>query len=779
MIKNYFLTAVRAFRKSPLFAVVNTIGLSIAIAFFILVAVFVRDELSYDKFHTNVDNIYRGLTENKRGQFIFGIPDKAIDLAVAQLPEVERATSVSFGSRAVLEFEGKKIFEPEYYQADAELFNIFDFSLMFGNPEEALATPENIIVSKYIMDKYYDGENPIGQTIHIFNEDKAYVIAGVLNEIPKNSRFQFNFIRAFDKQESPSEWNGSGQMFALLNDQADPSRLAEKMMNLAAENGYKGAEFNDFLIEPYGDLYLYSAWPFTASGINGDAQLISIFSIIAIVLLAIASINYVNSSTARILSRTHEIGMRKVLGASKRNIHAHFLIEAMLLTLLAVCVAAGMAEAMMPKLNELTNKELSLQYFGDPFVPGLLLGILVFVTVLSGLYPAIFAGQFSPLSSGSTSFGKRALLRKSLIVFQFVATLSLIFSSQIINNQLNMMLSADVGFDPEGILVVPLPKQESYSVIKSSFEGVAGVESVFSSPFPGRFSSSLIDHTYVLDNGEKDAALANAIRVSKGFVEAVGIKVIKGRSFDENDPSDVKNGVMINETLAAKLPWSDPMGKKLTTDTYQGKEEREIIGVFADLKPSLKFEASPGAMVITEDFYRVNLKISETDQGEIVDDLRETWSTLYPDTPMQVVYMEDRIKAAYTKERKFGQIFLYFTYIAIVIAVIGLMGLSAYTTVQKYKEIGIRKVLGGSVSGLVFYLFKSYLLLVVIAAAIAIPAGYFFMDGWLADFVQRVSISPMIFLAGLAMGVMILAAAVGFQTLKAARLNPVDILRNE
>ena len=457
----------------------------------------------------------------------------------------------------------------------------------------------------------------------------------------------------------------------------------------------------------------------------------------------------------------------------------HYLSETLFVVVLAVCVAAGLAEAMLPQLNDLAGKQINLDYFNDAFVLGLMVSVVLLVTLLAGLYPAIFAGHFNEMSlMNQNRGGRKSFLRKSLVVFQFIATLTLIFSSQIINKQLDLFLDGDIGFNPENVLVVQIPDQTSFPVIKSAMESVAGVEAVFGSPLPSTASTSLISFEYQSEAGEPEEILAHQTRVGVEFLEEMEVEVISGRDFQQGNTADMNESLLINESVARKLPWADPLGKKLKFNLFQ-EEERTIIGVFKDLRTSLKSDPVPLVMVPTDEPHRANIRITGTDQEEVIQGLREAWADTFADIPMEIIYLEDSIKANYDKERKFGQVFLYFTYITIIIASIGLLGLSSFTILQRYKEIGVRKVLGASIGSLILKLFKSYLVLIAIAALVAVPLGFMLMEKWLQEFATRIMISPVIFLIGLVLGVFILALTVGFQTIKAARLNPVDVLRNE
>lgn len=781
MVKNYFKTAIRSLRKQGIFAVTNVIGLATGIACFILISLFVRDEVTYDKFHKNTDRIYRGITVYKQG-FVAGFPDYMVELMKEQMPEVESAARIDFGARAIMKYQDKLIFENEYYHVDPEIFEIFDFSLLYGDEKEALVGERSIVISQYIMNKYFDGENPVGEFLEMNNETEPYLVTGVLNEIPANSRFQFNILSPAAKPSFDTErakWQPSGLLYVLLKPGAEPDNFQSGIEELAEANGYPGLENVDFLIEGYGDLYLESQYSFTAGGVSGDKQFIWIFGAIGLVLLLIACINYINSSTARALNRNKEIGVRKTIGASGKQIRYQFLAETLSTTVLAVLLSAGLVELLLPVLNGLAEKKLGMDYFTDPYTLPFLLLMVPLVTLLAGIYPAIFSSRISALSlfrkNGKVGKGQ---LRNYLVVFQFVITLTLIFATQIIVKQVDTLQSAEIGLNTSNTISPSLPWQSDFDLFQNTLEKVAGVEAVTSTPFPNPSGSQLkIKYEH---EGTPDSLNIYYYRVMANAPEMFGMNIVQGVSFDQSSESLYESQVLISQEIADRLPYNNPIGQQLTVknDDY-APEKRTIVGVYQNLNFNAKGKDLPTIMLTTKKRYNMNIKLAAENQENIILSLTNAWAEVAPDQPFEYRFLDDRIASYYEKERKFGEIFQYFAGIAILIAALGLLGLSAFTIIQKYKEIGIRKVLGASVSGITMGLMRKYVSLILIATVLATPLAYLLMDKWLDDFATRISMSVGIFLLGFLMSLAVLVLTVGYQTIRAALLNPVVVLKDE
>ena len=779
MFKSYLLTTFRSVKNNLGFTIVNVIGLSVGIAAFILITVFVRDELTFDKFHKNHDRIYRGLSLHDQG-FITGISDRLIDITKENMPEVEEVTLLSFAGRLVMDYNGEKVFENEFYRTNADLFKVFDFSLKYGDESDALRSNNSVVISKYIARKYYGKEDVVGEIFKMSNSDEPRIITGVLNDIEGNSSFRFNVLIPFEKDASGQRVaNVSGFAYFLLNGPVDEDEFSTKLMTIASQNGVetKGAKV---LIENFGEIYLNSDWAFSGSSVSGNKRFITIFSIIGIMLLVLACINYINSSTAKSLTRLKEVGVRKVVGASKKNVQWQFLMETGFFVSLAVVIGAGMAEYFLPRVNDLADKSMNLDYFTDYFILTFLVLLIPVVTFLAGIYPAFFISKFKTLKilKGNVVGGKSSV-RKYLVIVQLVTTLTLLFGTQVISNQINFFMDAEVGMDAEGVILFNLPRDESYEVAKDIISSVPGVEQVTASWFPGSFSTE--SPLKWMDRNEEKEMNVYTMPSAMNVVSTLGINIVKGRDFVTGSKEDEQSSVLIGESVANALGFENPIGEqiKVYNDEFR-LTNRTIIGVFKDLHFNLKGNPRKRVIVPSSRFLNaVNVRLDKSNQAETILRLKDAWMQIEPETPLQYRFMQDRIEGNYNREVRFGTIIQYFSLIAMLIAALGLFGLSIFTIVSKYKEIGIRKVLGASVWGIVINLLRSYFTLVLLASLVAIPLAYYIMDMWLSDFVNRIQVGGSVFATGIGISLFIVVITVGYQSVKAAMSNPVTILRDE
>ena len=787
MFRNYLQTTLRTFKKDIVYTLVNVLGLSVGIACFVLIALYVKDEVGYDKFHKNSDRIYRGILNYKSAGFITSTPNALLYAVKEDLPEVENAARISFGSKAVVRYQDEAIFEPESYYVDASLFEIFDFPLAIGDEKTALMAANSLVISPYIMEKYFDGENPIGQTFKFENDTVAYNITGVLKKIPNNSRFQFNFLRPLNaiqaKRYKEDSWtSNSGFIYVLVNTEIDTDAFASKVMDISTNRGYKLYEEAEFLFEPYEDLYLKSDYSFTASGVSGDAKFIYIFSIVGLLLLLIACTNYINLSTAKSFSRAKEIGVRKVVGANRKQIKAQFFGETLVITLAAVILAGGLVEYFRPVLNDLSGKSIELDYFSNPFLIGGLLVLVPLVTLLAGAYPAVFMSHFNPLKiiKGKSTTNGKDLLRKSLVVFQFVITLILTSSALIIRSQVTLFTDSQPGFNEENVITTSpnVFVRDNTDLVKSRLLSIPGVSHVTGSTIAwGGSSYPVRSETF---EEEDHTRRVSAMRVEDNFVETFDVEVIMGRGFMPGSEEDFEASVMINETAMEKFGWTDPLGMPLEIVTDKGVfGKKKVIGVFKDLKINLKHEEQPLILQLSKQHSMIQVRIDPATKTETIRRIRAEWEAIGTGAPFEYQFVDEMLENYYRKEKNTGSIFNYFTAIAILIAALGLLGLSAYTTAQKSKEIGIRKVLGARVSAILRLLVSGHMRLVFVALFIAIPITYYFMSEWLGEFANRVPVSWKFFAISAGVGILILVVAVSYQTLKATFTNPVSVLRDE
>ena len=780
MLKSYFITTLRSLRKHPVFTVVNVIGLSVGIAAFILITVFVRDELTFDRFHKNHDRIYRAMMINKDGK-PQPFPTDLIEIVNLSMPEVEALTRIQVFGETLMDYEGAKVFEKETYGADPNFFKIFDFSLKYGNESNALKDENSVVLSRYMALKYFGQEDVIGRKFEMADNDRIGVVTGVLNDVPQNSRFQFNIIVPIRKVSNGGyRFGGQGELYALLKEPVDEAGLESKLMELTAQNGFDNKFNLKFKVENYGDLHLESEFSQTASGVKGNKEFIFIFSAVGLLLLLLAVINYINSSTAKSLSTLKQVGIRKVIGATKTQIRFQFLIETALLVVVAVFLAAALAEYFLPTLNSLSGKSLKLNYFSDGFTLTFLTLLIPGITLFAGVYPAIFTSRFKTLRlMKGEAVGGKGLFRKYLVAFQLTITLVLLFGTQVIKQQVDFFVEGDIGMDPSSIITTYKARGSTYDVMKAAFEKIPGVEAVTASPFPlnGTVKMPL---QWTLENEQKTDAVPYQ-EVAGNALDVLGIQLIRGRDFISGSVEDENGSVIINQAMVGLLGFEEPLGQKikLLSPNYR-ITDYTIIGIAENLVFNLKQEATPAVIMQAEKrLSSINIKLSEGVKTETIPFLSQAWNKISPNTPFVYTVMADEIEANYEKEKKFGTVIQVFTWVAMLIAGLGLFSLSAFTIIQRYKEIGIRKVLGASVFALILSFLRSYLGLILLASLIAIPTAYYLMNLWMNDFVNHVEISSAIFAIGIGASLLIVLITVGYQSVKASLINPVDILRNE
>lgn len=779
MFKNYFSTTLRSLRKNPVFALINILGLSVGIAAFVLITVFIRDEVTFDRFHKNHDRIYRSMLYSKNG-FTTNFPGELVELASQTMPEIEEVTQLAVLGNAVMEYEGEKVFEKEFYSADPALFRIFDFSLKFGNEAEALSTQNGVVISQYMALKYFGQEDAVGKSFRFANREGDWIVTGVLNDIPDNSRFRFNIIIPNKVADTSSwRWAGTGDLYMRLSAPVDSKLFSDRLMALAVENGFNQSAF-EFKVENFGQLYFNSQLSATASGVTGNKDFVYIFSIVGFFLLLLACINYVNSSTAKSLTRLKEVGIRKVIGANRRQIKIQFILETAILVLVSVVGAAGIAEYFLPTLNELSGKTLQLNYFSDRFILIFLLLLIPAITLLAGVYPALFAARFKILllMKGQTPGGKGAL-RKYLVAFQLVITLILLFGTQTIKKQIDFFMAGEIGMDPSGVISAYIPRGKSYDIVKQAIESVPGVQEVTSSPFPS-VGSSKIPITWTSENEEKNVNV-HYDRVAPNAIRLLDLKITQGRNFIEGSEEDKNSAVIISQSVARAMELDNPVGTSVKVYNEDGNSSNStIVGVVQDLQFNLKREPLP-IIILPGNKYlgMVNIKLNEFDRAETVLRVSKAWEELDPNRPFQYSVLEDQIQANYEKEKKFGKVIQFFSWVAMLIAGLGLFSLSTFTILQKYKEVGIKKVLGASVLTLLAGFLKTYFSLIAIAACVAIPVAYWLMDSWLSEFANHIQLGVGVFITGIAISLLIVLLTIGYQSVKAALANPVDILRNE
>jgi len=793
MIKNYFKTAWRNVWKSKIFTLINVMGLAVGITACFLIYLYVHFETSYDSFNAKADRIYRIISDIKTPSDFLNwssTPGAAAINMRRDFPEVESAVRIS--DQSFLVKRGNEKFQEDHtIMADSTLFEIFDFPLIYGDKVTALKQPMSIVFSQTAAKKYFGSANPVGQTVQLTGEAINATVTGVMKDIPENSQVKADMVVSFSSQRQiygqtlDSVWTGFNlTSFLLLKPHTNATLLASKFP--AFVESHVGKQLKEaqmsvaFSIEPLRRVYLYS----TRDGSKtGNINNVYIFSIVAVFILLIACINFINLTTARSTERAKEVGIRKVSGAGRFQLARQFIAESVIIAFVAFLITILLCSLLLPLFNHLAGKEISTPFFYHPGYSLALFFISIGIGIIAGLYPALVLSSFKPVEVLKGRFSdsrKGVLLRKGLVIFQFTISIILIIGTVIVYTQLNYMRSQDLGFSKDQTIVIDTNMDKNKDAFKQSLSSLPGVLSTtFSSSVPGSGNgaaySKLENHAGVIEVTSPDIYF-----VDFDYISQYQIKVIAGRNFSRNFATDTTQAMIINETTAKLLGYTSPeqaLGKKFDQWGRQGK----IIGVVKDFHyQALQEPIRPLTMRIEPGGYQlISIKVAAQNLPSTLKSIEAKWNEIVPSRPFAYTFLDETFDKQYRDEDRFGNLFFYFAILAIFISCMGLLGLASYSTIQRTKEIGVRKVLGANVTDIVNLLSKDFLKLVLIAFVIASPVAWIFMNKWLRDFAYRTNLAWWMFLfAGIA-AVIIAFATISFQAIKAAIANPVTSLRSD
>jgi putative ABC transport system permease protein len=797
MFHNYWKVTVRNFRRQKAYSVINIAGLAVGMACCILILSYVHLELNYDKYHVNADRIFRLIVNGSMSGRQINIASTNNPPGPAfteEYPEVENAVRFRRRYRTPVQYLDKTFFEEGIFWADASVFDVFSFSLVIGDPATALKNPFTAVISESTALKYFGKEDPIGRVLR-FDGQAEYAITGVMKDIPENSHFTFDMLLSFstryavNKQQLES-WMGDfdNHTYLLLSENAEYQELEKKfplqvekhMGEVLKKIGWK----MEYLLQPLTSIHLRSNLDGEIAATN-DISTIYIFSCAAIFILVLACINFMNLGTARSANRAKEVGIRKVHGALKGRLIHQFLGESTIYSMISLIIAIGLVELTLPFFRALSGSHVGLGYLRIPWlIPGLI-GLALLVGMVAGSYPALHLSRFQPAKVLKGSLGKgltKNRFRSSLVVFQFSVSLILIIGTIVIFNQLSFMKTKRLGFDSERIITVQVSNdrlQDSMEYIKQEYQRLSGVQSVaLSSHIPGWGAR----HNACLPEGFElsDSQAMGIIQVDHDFFSTMGIELAAGRDFSKDFPSDPEQSVIINETAARTFGWNEPLGKKIRE--LDGRQiTKTVIGVIKDYHlVSVRIAIEPLLISNSPEGYEALLiKIAPGNTTGILEALRAKWKEVAPGTPFEFHFLGDTFNSQYNAEERLGQIFSYFSILAIFIACLGLFGMAAYSVEQRTKEIGVRKVLGASLTNLLLLLNKDFIKLFIIANVIAWPFAFFFAKRWLQEFAYQTPINILIYIGATLFVLLIGFLTVSYQSFKAASTNPVDSLRYE
>ncbi|HET6252773.1 MAG TPA: ABC transporter permease [Puia sp.] len=814
MLRNYLKSAFRNLWKNKGFSAINILGLAIGLATCLLILIYVQDELSYDRWNVNADRIYRLDNDIRFGGNSVSLavaPAPAGPAILRDYPEVEKEVRFRQNGGRLVKKDNQNIKEESVTLADSTLFDVFTLPMIAGDPHTALKEAHTVVITERMAKKYFDATaatmpTVVGRTLMI-NDSIPYKVTGVIPDIPLNSHFHFDFFLSLTESEEAKRtddaWlSGNFQTYLLLRKGADPAALNAKFdgmvrryvgpllqqaVHVSLDDFKKSGNMCVFYLTPLLSIHLHSN-KIAELDANGTIQYVYIFSAIAVFILLIACVNFMNLSTARSASRAREVGIRKVLGSMRGGLISQFLFESVLISLISLLLALGSAALLLPLFNGLSGKEMELSVFIRPWMWPAMVGLVLIVGVLAGSYPAFFLSAFQPIDvlKGKISGGMRTgWLRNTLVVFQFAISIFLLVGTAVIYRQIKYIHSRDLGFNRDQIMMI----NNTYALgsqaraFEQELKGMTGVEGTTMTGYVPTGSNGNNDAIFLSPDMDVKKSISTQVwPVDDRYIPVLGMKIIAGRNFSKDMLTD-SSAVVVNETAAQMMHGEKPVGAKLYEfENLQTRKIKEyhVIGVVRNFNfSSLRQVVTPMMLYSGVDEGRISLRISGSHAHQLAGQIETLWRKMAPSQPFSYTFMDEEFNNLYLSEQRMGNISLSFSLLAIFIACLGLFGLTAYAAEQRTREIGIRKVLGATVIGIIRLLSRDFLLLVGLAMVIAFPLSWWAMHHWLEDFAYRITIGWEVFAlaALLALGIAVLT--VSFQAMKAALANPVTSLRSE
>jgi putative ABC transport system permease protein len=789
MIRHNLLIGLRSLLGNKTQAIINLTGLSIGLAGFILISLFVRHELSFDKYHENKDQISRLILRHK--------PTSEPDLAKihgpvgpvlkSEIPEIKSMVRFSPVNSKLMAYGDQKNYEPNGLYADPTAFEIFSFKVLAGNPSTALVKPNSIVLTKTLAQKYFKDENPIGKIMLLDNQFPMEV-SGVLQDVPLNSHFTFSFLLSIeaDARGWRDNWKAPWQYYTylLLDPFADADAVSQKATEIISRYAPPENDARELAAElqPLTKIHLYSHLA-RELGVNGSMQTIYIYSGIGLFLLLIACVNFINMMTAKATTRLKEVCIRKTVGAVKKQLIGQFLSETFLLTFFSFAVSVGIVYFVLPQFNRLTGVTLDLSILVQRDFLIVLGSVLVAVAFLAGVYPAIYLASLNPLQlqKGVTVTGKKSL-RMGLVLFQFCISAFFILSFQVISQQTSFMQNKDLGYDKELIINIPLHDSKSVQkidLLKTKLKENSKIADV-------AFSANLLGGSDygipVKPEGIADENIPGIrmLIVDQDFVNTYGMKIIEGRNFSEDIPTDKTSSYLINEAGAKALGWDNPIGKKMSMPVI-GREEGSVVGVLKDFNfRSLRESIQPIIFFVNPEWFSTaSIKINSENISETISFLEKQWKEIEPDYPFTYNFFDESISRMYAAELRTQSIVKYASIVAILIACIGLFSLASFNVERHKKEFAIRKVLGASVVGIVMIQLRQYTVLAIVGSGIASILAFLVMGKWFDNFAYKTTIGPETFLIAIFAVLIICLITVSVRCVKAGMTNPARVLKTE
>lgn len=807
MIRNYLKIAWRNLLKNKTFSFINIFGLAIGFCGFMLIGLYVLDELSYDQFNEKADRIYRLDADIRFGGTDLKLASAADPTGAVlkkDYPEVEQYVRF-YGSEGpkFVKKGSEYIRESNVIYADSTLFDVFTLPVIAGNPKTALDKPNTVVISESAARKYFGTTDALGKSLEVGIEEKIqYNVTAVIKDMPENAHFHFDMLFSMDnvKYEFGNFLSHNFNTYIVLKEGADYKAFEKKLESMVVkyvlpqakeflnvesmEEFRKSGNKLEYFLMPLTDIHLKSD-KMAELGTNSNIQYVYIFSAVALFVLLLACINFMNLSTARSANRAKEVGIRKVLGTGKGTLMSQFIAESSLVSYLSFFFALLLTWFILPYFNEVAAKSFSFSSLLTPQALPFLLLLPIVVGVLAGYYPAFFLSSFKPivvLKSKMNAGKQRSSFRNVLVTFQFFASIFLVISTIIVYRQLNYIQTKNVGFKKDQVLVIngTGALRNNNEAFKNEILKLAGVKNGASAGFLPVSNSSRTDHTFSREAiiTAKSGFSMQIWNVDYDYIPTLGMELLKGRNFSKAFGTD-SNGIIINEMAAKVLGYHDPIGKRI----YSSQDDRnsyEIVGVVKNFHyESLRQTVAPLAMRLGTSNWAQAFKVNTDDMPGLVKKVEQKWKAIAPEMPFSYSFLDERFDEMYRAEQRVGKVAITFAILTIIIACLGLFGLVTYMAEQRTKEVGIRKVLGASVFSITTLLTKDFIKLVVLALVIASPIAYLLMNMWLSDFTYRIEIEWWVFVLAGFIAIAIAILTVSYQAIKSALMNPIKSLKSE
>ncbi|MEJ2637691.1 MAG: ABC transporter permease [Calditrichia bacterium] len=799
MLRNYFKIALRNIYKNKIYSFINIAGLAIGLACFILISIYIKNELNYDTFHANADRIYRPVEI----QHPIGVGTQHVAVTMGPLapamkqdfPEIIDAVRFFRMRNVYFKIGDNGYYEDQVSFVDPQVFDIFTIPLLEGDSKTVLRNPNDLVLSRDIAKKFFGDQDPLGKIITVSHYwgTEEFTVAGVMKNYPANSNLEFEVLGSYSNVESKLNWlhtwgTNTLATYILVKPGTDIKALQAKLPAFVEK--YKGDEDPErrmgLYLQPLKDIHLHSGHIVyqTFRHNQGDINNIYLFSIIAIFILLIACINFMNLATARSAKRAKEVGIRKVLGSNRKQLIFQFLGESFIFSFIALFLAVLLVELVYPYFTMIFPDKIIFSYTRDWGFMLQLIGLTFVVGFVAGSYPAFFLSRFQPAETQKGSFfsnNRGVLLRKVLVVFQFAIAIALIASTGIVRNQMNYIHTKDLGYNKNQVVYLPLRSREVRSklpLIENELRSNSNIINVSATAgLTGAGGSQGTMHAAGSD--EEAAMMMRYSEVDYDYVKTMEMKIMQGRDFSRNIASDSTTSVLVNETAVREFGWKNPLGKQFRAG--EGEPNLQVIGVVNDYNfYSLHQKIEPLIMWINRN--RCNYlvaRISPHDIPATINFIQKTWNRHFPAEPVEISFLDKHFGMLYQADQNTSRLFTSFSMLAVLIGCLGLFGLASFTVEQKTKEIGIRKVLGASIGSIIFLLTKEFIKWVTVACIIGFPLAYFASQDWLNNFVYRTGVHYTTFIIAGLIALLIAVTTVSFQAVKASLANPVESLRYE